>query len=256
MDKYFTAMNEKLRRKYYPRGYFAAAQKYFKSSARFLCVSMGIIGTFCGFLTVFFIYATIKEASKGHSALSGIPYIAVPLGLMIFCIIMIVASVRRHNTNVQQLMEQYAEKNGLTVADMRAFDEQSGASDTFQVRLAGKKKVVVDDVGMGLLTRDYLVFMDTVMKRKEISSVCFYDHLLVYPTKHGQEIVHVLCIGIVSQRGIQLHSEVKREAGEKLMELLRQSNPDIKTWDGEVLKEEEFQALCPQKAKKQGRAIP
>lgn len=189
-----------------------------------------------------------KAAQEGDNVLSGIPVIAVSLGLMIFSIGMIVFFVRRYRINIQQWMERLAEKNGLTVADMRAFDHQSNASDTYLVRLAGKKKFVIDDVGIGLLTRDYIAFQDTIMKRNEVSALCFYDHLVVYPKKHEQKIVHVLSLGIVSQRGTHIHSEAKREAGEKLMELLRQNNPNIKTWDGEVLKEEEFQALCKQKA--------
>ncbi len=248
MDEYFIAMNEKVRRKYYPQGFFAAGQKHFKNSAKFVYVVFGIIAAICGAFSGLFLYWMVKAAQEGDNVLSGVPVVVVGLGLMIFSIGMIVFFARRYNMNTLQWMEQFAENNGLTLADMRTFDQQSNASDALLVRLAGKKKIVVDDIGTGLLTRDYIAFQNTVMKRNEVSAVCFYDHLLVYPTEHGQKIVHVLCLGIVSKGGLNLHSEVKRQAGEKLMELLLQSNPRIKTWDGEVLKEEEFQALCTQKA--------
>ena len=55
---------------------------------------------------------------------------------------------------------------------------------------------------------------------------------------------YILHLAVLSKRGQCIDSEVKREAGEQLISLLRQSSPNMKTRDGETLEEEEFKALC------------
>jgi len=244
MNEYILRMDDALRRKYFPDGYFSRNQKVLQSSTRFVYVVFGIIAVIAGLFTALFVFMTVQTVKEGRSASSGIPYVVVSLAVTIFSIGMIVVFVRRRGMNTQKWMEYFSEKSALPIADMQELDRQAGAADSYIIRLAGKGKAVLENIGAGLLTRDYITVRDVIIKRNEVTAAYFYNRVYSMVDKHGVKVTYVLHLAVLSKRGQCIDSEVKREAGEQLISLLRQSSPNMKTRDGETLEEEEFKALC------------
>ena len=245
MDEYFIPMSETLRRKYYPNGYFSAGQKTLRNSAIFVYVVFGIIAVLA---TLFVVMCIRAMWESGEGAISGLPIILLGLALLIFSIGMIVVFVKRCRMSMQQWIEKFAEKNGLTISDIHEFDKQVTLPNTLILHMAGKQKALFLNVGIGLLTNDYVTFGDDVMKRKDIVAAYLFDHIEIVETDCVSKICHIIHTVLISKHGV-IDTEVKQEAGEHLIELLKQSNANMRTRE-EVLEEKEFQNLLRIEQKK------
>lgn len=61
---------------------------------------------------------------------------------------------------------------------------------------------------------------------------------------------HILMIGLIGKNGVSATAECTREAGQALIDYLKEKCPDLYTADGEVLENSDYQDLWGEMNKK------
>lgn len=245
METYFKKMEEAYIRKHYPkRSVFAAIDKSNKKNQGSNFIVLVIMLVLMAALTVFGITRTMEYQASGESDMIKIGMIISAVGfiLSVLMIGLMVLTVKRSRMGAETLLKKCAKDSGLKESELREFEGQAMASDSYILKLTGKINGAIGGQKDGILTRDFVYLGDSsqiVMRCSNVISAILVDMVIYITVNKTRKTVHYLGIRLVSEQGIQATAETTKEAGMALQAMLREKNPQLDTGDGVVMSEKQ-----------------
>lgn len=248
MEPYFKQMNEAYIDKHYPKkSVFSAVSAGNKKAGAGVYIFFGILLVFFGAAGIFTLAMTAKLAADGDSDTASIGIIIglVCLAVCALSIWMIVLTKKRSGLDAGQLIKKSAGTSMMGESEIREFESQAMASDSYILSLTGKVNAVMAGQKDGILTRDYIYLADpsmAVMKCRDILSAVLVERIIFINVNKRRKPVHYLCIQLVSKQGVRSQAETDLEPGKALIGMLLEKNPGIDTAGGAVIQEKEYEA--------------
>lgn len=234
----FERMNDAYREKKYPGGsVFERNTGKNRTNSIILLVILAIVAAALGAGLFYFIDLIRYHLSEGHSEEVGVGYMFVGIFavLLALCVLGLVFCVKNMRKGVDAIMAASAKASGLTVEDIRAFDQQALQSDSYILKLKNAVSAAMANQSDGILTRDYLWlgdFSNRIMRRGDIAGACLYQWSYYVKRKR----IWVLSVSVVNRQGLEISAEVSPESGAALLGLLHRAQPEIRIAP-EVLRE-------------------
>lgn len=251
MQTYFAQMNEDYINKHYPnRSVFSSVNKSNQKNGIGIYAFFGILMVISGLGTVWGIVTTMERIKEGEGdmlapGLAIIGFFFVIFALSIFTIIL---TKRRNSLGADGLIKKSAKNSECNESEIREFELQAMASDSYILALTGKMKAVLSGQKNGVLTRDFIYladFKNIVMKRCDIVGAFLVERTFyINGDKYTYTPVKYLTVTIVSNKNIQTLAETSIEAGKALLEMLKEQNPQIDTKNCSVIQEKEYHKYC------------
>lgn len=245
MDKFFVLLNENLRRKYYPDGFFSYLRKSRKGMRNCLLPVLGIFLIFFSCCTLLGLWLVITNL---HDKDIMIPVILDLIGISV-CVMLILVMrwlLRVGKMSEEDWIKEMAKANHYPESDIREFGSQAVAADAYILHLDGKLK---NNADTGLLTRDYIFFgIYSLLKISDITLACFTeDSDTNMVSTGGHSVTTTFCelrIALLSNKKNLARKKATRESGHVLMKVLKERNPDIEIREEGITKMKELEAMC------------
>ncbi len=247
MTDFFSKMNEDYVQKHFPDGsVLESARKTVKrrSIGAIFFFALFFVGSLWGF--VWSVGRTIESVSSGDDTLGvGIAICVffglVTLGLFALLYFLIKESRKKRSDYIAAS----AKHSKLLESEVEEFERQAVATDCYILKLTtGLDRALSNATNPdGLLTRDYIYLANPaqiIMRVDQLKACCFSDYTYYISVGNKQKKIHCLSIGLIASNGVSVCSDTTKEAGEALMNLLKERNSEMDTNNGEVLKEGEF----------------
>lgn len=234
----FERMNEAYRAKKYPKGsVFERNTGKNRTNSIILLVLLAIVAAALGAGLFFFIDLIMYHLAAGHSeeATVGYVFVGIFLVLLALCVLGLVFCVKNMRKGVDAIMAAAAKASGLTVEDIRTFDQQALQSDSYILKLKNAVSAAMANQADGILTRDYLWlgdFGNRIMRRSDIVGACMYQWCYYVKRKR----IWCLSVSVVNRQNMAISAEVSPESGAALLGLLHRTQPEIQVAP-EVLRE-------------------
>lgn len=245
---FFTNMNADYAHKHFPNGsVFEGAMKTVKgrSITGLLAICIFFAGALYGL--VWSIGTTKEFMSDGQDDMLDVGIvICVFFGLCVLVFgILLCVLIKRIGAKRGHYIALSAKNSKLPASEIEAFERQAVASDCYILKLtAGLDRALSNATNKdGLLTRDYIYLADTdqtVMRVRDLKACCFNDCTYSIHVGGQSKKIHCLAIGLIASNGVSVLSDTTEEAGQALMELLKERNNAIDTNDGKVLPDGAF----------------
>jgi hypothetical protein len=162
----------------------------------------------------------------------------------------IVLTIKRNSLGAEGLIKKSAKNSQYSESEIREFERQAMASDSYILSLTGKIKAVLNGQKDGVLTRDFIYLADAkniVMKRSNIIGAFLVERTFYITVNNTRKCVNYLTVTLVSDKGIQTLAETSTEAGAALLAMLHEQNPQIDINNGSVMNEKEYGKYCKAK---------
>lgn len=246
----FTPMDDALRKKQYPDGYWEAVAKH---SGGFGLIISGLLLALVGLalfaLAVGFIVDTIKRSHKMSG--SDVVILALLFGIgtsLLFAgIRTIISGIKRKLSNADYWIGESAKASRYPESEIREFGRQAVAPDSFYFTLDGQGGA---PGSTGLLTRDYIMFENytnlCVIKREDIEKVYYSECENVSNVRAGSTggnlRIHTfsLRLAVISRQGTWCMATVQKRIADELVARLLEKHPNINTADGRIWTEQEW----------------
>lgn len=242
MTELFTRMNEEYAKKHFPEGsVLGSAAKSLKKRGVAGSIFIGLFAAAGLWGLVWAIGRTIDLMNQGRKDMLGVS--------LVFCGIFALVAVGFSALLVyliksanQNYIAASAKRSKLPESEIQNFDRQALESDTYILKLtAGLDRALSNSTNKdGLLTKDYIYLADpgqTVFRVDSLKACCFTDYTYYITVGNRSKKVHNLAIYLLASSGVSVRSDVTEKAGQALMEMLRERNGSIDTYDGKVLPE-------------------
>ncbi len=246
----FTPMDDALRRKQYPDGYWETVAKH---SGGFRLIISGLLFALVGLavfaLAVGFIVDTIKRSYKMSG--SDVVILALLFGIgtpLLFAgIRSIINGIKRNLSNADYWIGESAKASRYPESEIREFGRQAVAPDSFYFSLDGQGGA---QGSTGLLTRDYIMFENytnlCVIKREDIEKVYYSECANVSNVRAGNAggnlRIHTfsLRLAVISRQGTWCIATVQKGIADELVARLLEKHPNINTAGGRIWTEQEW----------------
>lgn len=250
MKSYFVPMSEEYRNKHYPDNSVFSA--IFKLSKK------GSIFSFIFFTLFFFVFAAgtimctivlIETVMAGENDMIGPGIFAVCFFLVmsVACVLPIVLTKKRAAGGVEGLIKKSAKNSACEESEIREFERQAMASDSFILALTAKYKAALNGQRDGILTRDYIFLADNlniVLRYSDIVGAFLVHRVIHINVNNKSKQIDSLTISLVSNKNVQTFVDTSAEAGTELLSILLEKNAQIETNGGKVMQEKEFDTYC------------
>ncbi len=253
MQVQFSQMNEDYINKHYPdRSVFSAVNKANKKVGIGVYVFFAILMAASGYGTVWGILTTMEDMKNGESDMLSVGIVIIGFCFVVFALslFVIVLTIKRNNLGAEGLIKKSAKNSQCSESDIREFERQAMTSDSYILSLTGKIKAVLNGQKDGVMTKDYIYLSDAkniVMKRSDIIGAFLVERSYYITVNNTRKLINYLTVTLVSDKGIQTLAETSFEAGEALLEMLREQNPQIDVNNGSVMTEKEYSKYCKAK---------
>lgn len=251
MQSYFVQMNEDYINKHYPnRSVFSSVNKSNQKNGIGIYAFFGILMVMSGLGTVWGIVTTIGCIKEGESDMVAPGLFIIGFFFVIFAISIFTIRFthKRNSLGAEGLIKKSAKNSECNESEIREFELQAMASDSFILALTGKMKAMLSGQKDGILTRDFIYLADCnniVMKRSDIVGAFLVERTFyINENKYTRKPVRYLTITIVSNKCIQTLAETSIEAGKALLTMLQEQNPQIDTKNCSVIQEKEHNKYC------------
>lgn len=254
MESYFVPMNEEYRSKHYPEGsVFSAIHKSSKKGSVFVYIFFFLFLLVFAAGTIFSIIRLIETITAGEEDMISVGIFAICFCLVMFiiCLLPIVLTKKRNASGLEGLMKKSAKNSACTESELREFERQALASDSYILALTAKYKAVLNGQNDGILTRDYIFLADNlniVMKYSDIVGAFLVERIIYITVDNKSKSINSLTISLVSNKNVQSFVDISKEAGAELLSILLEKNPQIETKGGSVISEKEFNQYCKEMA--------
>lgn len=234
----FARMSESYREKHYPKGsVFERNRGKNRTNSVILIVMLVIVAGALGVGLFYSVDLIGYHLAAGHSDEVSVGYLFVGIFgvLLALCVLGLVFSVKNMRKGVEAIMAASAKASGLTLEDIRAFDQQALQSDCYILKLKNAVSAVMANQTDGLLTRDYLWlgdFSNRIMRRGDIAGACMYQWSYYVRRKR----CWALSVAVANRKDLVISAEVSPESGAALLGLLHREQPEIQIAP-EVLRE-------------------
>lgn len=245
MEQYFQELDEACIKKFYPKGYFAAVVAGQKSAGIFIYVFFSIMLLFFAPVTFFGFWFAISCYQDGFTVVPGLFVGGTGLIMIVVAIFMFRLARKRSGRSAEDWLKKSAEGSCYPESVIREFEQQVLTPGSYLLRIAGKRKAK-SAFGTGILTKDYVYFDNRdlcIMKISDIKWAYFMYLEDTVGTGKYMKTVNILYFVLDSVKGTTVGNQVKKEAGEMLMAMLKEQNPDIDTKDGKIFTVEEAKAF-------------
>ncbi|WP_313183211.1 hypothetical protein [Lacrimispora sp.] len=251
MQTYFVQMNEDYISKYYPnRSVFSSVNKSNQKNGIGIYAFFGIFMVMSGLGTAWGIISTMESIKEGESDMVAPGLVIIGFFFVIFAlsIFTIIFTKKRNSLGAEGLIKKSAKNSQYSESEIREFELQAMASDSYVLALTDKMKAVLSGQKNGVLTRDFIYladFKNIVMKRCDIVGAFLVERTFyINGDKYSRKPVKYLTVTIVSNKNIQILAETSIEAGKGLLEMLQEQNPKIDTKNCSVIQEKEYNKYC------------
>lgn len=250
MTDFFKRMDDAYVQKHFPTGsVFESASKTLKRRGFWGIIFSGVWMAAALLGLVWGIGRTMEFRAEGKDDMLGIgigiciffAVVALLFGVLLYFLI------RNQTKKREDYIKESAKKSKLPESEIEAFEQQAVASDTYILKLtAGLDRVLSSATNKdGLLTRDYIYLANAapiVMRVNDLKACCFNDYTYYINTGNRSKKIHCLAVTLIASNGVTDTSDTTKEAGEALMELLKERNSAIDTNNGMVLAEGDLSA--------------
>ena len=248
MTEFFSKMNESYAQKHFPTGsVFESAMKTVKRRSIVGFIFFGLFFAASLYGLVWGIGRTLDFVSNGEDDMLSVGIVICGFFgvIVLVCLIVLVFLIKGSRQKRGDYIANSAKHSKLEVSEIEEFEQQALASDCYILKLtAGLDRVLSNATNKdGLLTRDYIYLADpaqTVMRVDTLRACCFSDYTYYINTGKHSKKIHCLAICLIASNGVSVLSDTTEEAGQALIELLKQRNSTIDTNDGRVLPEQAF----------------
>lgn len=246
MNEYFQTMNEAYIDKHYPnRSIFESVAKSTKKAGIAVYFFFGILlaGSLAGLLWSINAINTYKLNGEMDMVSVGTVICIVFAVFALLSVLMIALTIWRGKRNSEDWLKKSAENSKLSESELREFERQAMASDSYILKLLNSVNAAVAGRKDGILTREYIYLADsnlTVIRCEDLINACLVDTVIYVGPQKNRKAVHALQIQLRSKHGVESFAEVSPEAGKALTQLLLQKYPTIDICDGNVMTEREY----------------
>ncbi len=251
MQTYFVQMNEDYISKYYPnRSVFSSVNKSNQKNGIGIYAFFGILMVMSGLGTAWGIISTMERIKEGESDMIAPGLVIIGFFFVIFAlsIFIIILTKKRNSLGTEGLIKKSAENSQYSENEIREFELQAMASDSYVLALTDKMNAALSGQKNGVLTRDFIFladFKNIIMKRCDIVGAFLVERTFyINGDKYSRKPVKYLTVTIVSNKNIQTLAETSIEAGKALLEILQEQNPKIDTNNCSVIQEKEYNEYC------------
>lgn len=242
-------MSETYKRKHYGEGVFARIHKNTAKISWMVYVFFGVILAGGVYGMVWSLKNCAKYRLSGQEDMVAIGHVMVGI-FAVFALIAlacILITVIRHKRGPEKLKTRIAKLNFYTVEDMNRFEHQALEEESHVISLLGVINKTMSGQEDGILTRDYIYLRldgEAFLKIADIrAAVLIHQEVKAGSMKKGMIGVDYLMIGLIGKNGVSATAECTREAGQALIDYLKEKCPDLYTADGEVLENSDYQDL-------------
>ncbi len=250
MQTYFEKMNESYIDKHYPeRSVFSSINKSGQKNGIAVYVFFGIFTLISGAAMIWSIMNLAELMKEGESDMlaSGLIVIGVCFLFFAVSLFVIILTAKRNRAGVEGLIKKSAKNSGCSESEIREFERQAMASDSYILKLMGTAKAVMAGSRDGVLTRDF-IYLDNVkhiiMKRSDIIGALLVQRTYYISVGNSRKAVNYLTATLMSNKGIEASAEVSIEAGKALLDMLKEENSRIDVNDFNVMNEKEYTKYC------------
>lgn len=245
MTELFLRMNEEYKEKNFPNGsiFGKVGSNVKRNGIIAIAIFFGPLFLASAYGCFWSIRRTLEMMAEGEEDLSfGIGFGAF-LGVVAFLLLLlIIYFLKAGKMKPEQYIARSAKNSELSESEIRNFEQQAFGSDCYILKMtAGLDRLLSNNTHKdGLLTRDYLYLADprlTVFRIEDLRICCFEDSTYYLNNKK----IHSLNIRLTSSSGVTVFTDTTEEAGLALMEMLRERNSAVATFDGNVLKEGSYE---------------
>lgn len=251
MQTYFVQMNEDYISKYYPnRSVFSSVNKSNQKNGIGIYAFFGVLMVMSGLGAAWGIISTMERIKEGESDMIAPGLVIIGFFFVIFAlsIFTIILTKKRNSLGTEGLIKKSSKNSQYNESEIREFELQAMASDSYVLALTDKLKAVLYGQKNGVLTRDFIYladFKNIVMKRCDIVGAFLVERTFyINGDKYSRKPVKYLTVTIVSNKNIQTLAETSIEAGKALLEILQEQNPKIDTNNCSVIQEKEYNEYC------------
>lgn len=250
MESYFAPMSEEYKNKHYPDdSVFSAVHKAAKKGGVFLYIFCGLFFLAFGFGAIVCAIVLVETVQAGESDLigGGIFAVCFCLALSAGCLLTIILTKRRAAGGAEGLIKKGAKNSACDESEIRAFERQALASDSYILALTAKYKAALNGQRDGILTRDYIYLADNlniILKYSDIVGAFLVHRVIHITVNNKSKRIDSLTISLVSNQNVQTFVDASAEAGTALLAILLEKNPQIQTNGGNVIEEKEFDTYC------------
>lgn len=251
MQTYFIQMNEDYINKHYPnRSIFSSINNSNKKIGIGIYALFGIFMVMSGLGTVWGVVTLMERIKEGESDIIAPGLFIIGFFFIIFAVSLftIILTKKRNSLGAEGLIKKSAKISKYSENEIREFELQAMASDSYILNLTDKIKAALSGQKNGVLTRDFIYLADIkniVIKRCDIVGAFLVERTLyVTENQYTQKPITYLTVSIVSNKGIQTLAETSIEAGKALLAMLQEQNPQIDTKDCSVMQEKEYNKYC------------
>ena len=225
----FQRMNDDYREKKYPKGsVFERNTGKNRNNSIILLVLLAILAAALVAGLFFFMDLIQYHQLSGNSdeVTVGYVFVGIFVVLLALCVLGLVFCVKNMKKGVDAIMAASAKASGLTVEDIRTFDQQALQSDSYILKLKNAVSAAMANQADGILTRDYLWlgdFGNHIMRRGDIVGACLYQWSYYVNRKR----IWALSVAVVNRQNMAITAEVSPESGAALLGLLHRDQPEI-----------------------------
>lgn len=257
MEQYLPVMSEEYKRKHYGEGIFNRIHKNTAKISWGIYIFFGAVLAGCVYGMMWCMKNTEKYRLTGEEdmIMIGNVFTGVFAVFALIALACIIISIIRHKRGAEKLKEHIAKKNFYTVEDMNRFEHQALEEESRVISLLGTFNKTMSGQEDGVLTRDYIYLRlegEAFLKIADIrAAVLIHQEIKAGSMKNGKVGIDYLMIGLIGKNGVSATAECTREAGQALIDYLKEKCPDLYTADGEVLENSDYQDLWGEINKKQ-----
>lgn len=250
MESYFVPMNDEYKNKHYPNdSVFSAIHKTSKKGGIFIYIYFTFFLLVFALGTIFCTIVLIETVRAGENDTIGEGIFAVCFCLVMSagCLLTIVLTKKRAAGGAEGLVKKSAKNSAYDESEIREFERQAMASDSYILSLTAKYKATLNGQRDGILTRDYIYLADNlniVLKYSDIVGAFLVARTINIMVNNKSKRIDSLTISLVSNKNVQTFVDASVEAGSELLSILLEKNPQIETKGGSVIQEKEFDTYC------------
>lgn len=257
MEKYLPVMSEEYKRKHYREGVFNRIHKNTAKISWMVYLFFGAVLAGCvyGIMWCFKNAEKYRLSGEEDMVMVGNVFTGIFAVFALISLACIIISIVRHKRGPEKLKAHIAKENFYTVEDMNRFEHQALEEESHVISLLDVINKNVSGQEDGILTRDYIYLRlegEAFLKIADIqAAVLIHQQIKAGSRKSGVVGINYLMIGLIGKNGVSATAECTREAGQALINYLKEKCPDLYTADGEVLESSEYQDLWAEIKKKQ-----
>lgn len=169
------------------------------------------------------------------------------LFMVALCLLPLLITKKRNASGAEGLIQKSAKNSACGESEIREFERQAMASDSYILTLTSKYKAALNGQRDGILTRDYIFLADNlniVMKYSDIVGAFLVKRVINIVVNNKNKRIESLTISLVSNKNVQTFVDISAEAATELLSILLKKNPQIETKSGNVIQEKDFDQYC------------